>query len=130
MEIEDQICTLEQMEELEKLGFDTRKASAVWVTDGQYERCQWAPELSMHIPGGCFETQPTFTVADMLEMLPKKIYSKVYEYEYVLYIVKGDSNWSIDYRCEDYYCMREVHSKNLRDALVAELKILKENKEI
>ena len=129
MEIEKQVCSIDQMEESGKLGFDITKASMTWIK--YFKDDEWA--LTIHHNEEelrAVAVIPTFSVSDILEMLPKKIYDKVYEYEYVLFIVKYDYDWGIDYRCEDYYCMREVHSQNLRDALVAELKLLKENKEI
>lgn len=133
MKIQKQVCTIKQMQILEKLGFDISKASMAWLHWDNDDDDEWM--VAIH-NDDCYELSaetviPTYSIGDMLEMLPKKIHSD--DYECVLCIGKYDSNWSIDYRGEDYddyYYVREVYSKNLRDALVAELKLLKENKEI
>lgn len=144
MKIEEQVCSIEQMKELEQLGFDTNKASMAWykfeTEDSNEEDEDWW--VISHVES-CTEISqtyfPTFSIGEMLEMLPESIkkYDADWEetYEYFLSISKEDGKWQIVYKFYSYILERDemVYSStadSLRDALFAELKTLKENKEI
>lgn len=131
MKIEEQVCSIEQMKELEQLGFDTNKASMAWLG---FDNKDWM--VAIH-NDDCYELSaqtciPTFSVADMLKMLPKQIDEN--GYGCFLSISYDISVWIILYKwtssngaiCENY----NVCSKSLRDALFIELKLLKKNKMI
>ena len=71
----------------------------------------------------------------MLEMLPESIieYDTDEDRKYFLYIEKYNNNWEVKYKlclleCDYTSCV--TCAALLRDALVAELKLLKENKMI
>lgn len=67
-----QVLTIEQMKHLQELGVDTSKASMCWLTfNGD-------TTLVMH-DEYCYESSsihpiPAFTLQDILDILPKKIY--------------------------------------------------------
>lgn len=68
--MEDQVLTIEQMHELTKLGIDTSKASMFWhhyVVSDSYEL---EVNRGYNLPD---KDIPTFTLQDILEMLPKDI---------------------------------------------------------
>lgn len=75
MKIEEYVCSREQMKELQKLGFDTDKASMAWLG---FDEDDWM--VAIH-NDNCYELTsqtcvPTFSVAEMLEILPSRIHIK------------------------------------------------------
>lgn len=80
--MENQVLTVEQMQELEALGIDISKASIFWIVNVKNEKGKEKdlipPFLSFHkttqkVGMQCFECIPTFTLQDILEMLPRTI---------------------------------------------------------
>ena len=74
--MKNQVLSIEQMQHLKELGVDISKASMVWIkprpNNDNYT-------LTIHALG-CYEYKspiPTFTLQDMLEMMPKKIMIKM-----------------------------------------------------
>lgn len=77
MKIEEQVCSIEQMKELEQLGFDTNKASMAWLG---FDNKDWM--VAIH-NDDCYELSaqtciPAFTVDDLLKLLPEEINDTVY----------------------------------------------------
>ena len=141
MKIEERVCTRGQMKFLGELGFDTTKASMIWTDwDIEAEGNAWCVRARDNIVEALeINCIPTFSIGEMLEMLPESIkkYDADWEetYEYFLSISKEDGKWQIVYKFYSYILERDemVYSStadSLRDALFAELKTLKENKEI
>lgn len=69
----DQVLSVEQMRELIKLGIDTSKAGACWYPDNDLDypdnpiyTATFAENIGINYPGRI----PTFTLQDILEMLP------------------------------------------------------------
>lgn len=67
--MENQVLSIEQMQELEGLGVDISKASMCWYEKSdKYVLCNEGSLLS-----GYFSKIPTFTLQDILDILPKHI---------------------------------------------------------
>lgn len=97
-----QVLSISQMEHLQELGLDTSKASCyIWEAEGK-EYLYW---------GKCEDANgiPTFTLPDILELLPKEICgSDITIYHHRNY-------WCI-YWCIYYYGIYTVKNKSLIDA--------------
>lgn len=87
--MENKALTIEQMRELIDMGIDVSKASIYWSVNKVNARGRKSdlmpPFLTFHknnqvVGLASFEYIPTFTLQDILDMLPK--YIKVGEYEY------------------------------------------------
>lgn len=76
--MEKQVLSIEQMQELQELGIDTSKASMCWV-ESEYSGDFVIPNnenIIKVISNNYFknpEVIPTFTLQDMLEMLPDSV---------------------------------------------------------
>ena len=113
MNIKDQVLSIEQVRELQELGFDIEKyANMCWVKlfdrDNFYrilnkEYAEYA-ELNDYIP--------TLTIGDIIEVLPEKI-----EEDYYLEISKN----YVDY-CDDHVSINGYIEFKLIDALFEMLK--------
>ena len=70
--MENQVLSIEQMKHLQELGINTSKASMCWTLD-----CNYARRLVVHSVLSYDMTVktaiPTFTLQDILELLPYKI---------------------------------------------------------
>ena len=93
MKIEDQILSIEQVQELQELGFDVEKhASMCWVAYTSDEE-PYEKEYSLSILDEfCYESAslepiPTLTIGDIIDVLPEKIktYSRNADKEIYLY---------------------------------------------
>lgn len=106
-----------QMFHLQELGLDTRKASMCWLTfNGQ-------TTLSVH-DESCYESAslhptPTFTLHDILELLPNEICSN----DITIYHHRN-------YWCIYYYGIYSVENKSLIDAAYEMLCCCLENGDI
>lgn len=75
--MESQVLSIEQMQELEELSINTSKASMFWYIDGKFK--QLIPCSNQDTIGDWTNQYgenciiPTFTLQDILEMLPKSI---------------------------------------------------------
>lgn len=67
----DQVLSIERMQHLKELGVDTSKASIFWCTTGPYE---WDTFLILTNKVECLDLIPAFTLQDMLEMMPCKLF--------------------------------------------------------
>ena len=93
-----EVLSISQMEHLQELGLDTSKASCyIWEAEGK-EYLYW---------GKCEDANgiPTFTLPDILELLPKEICGN----EITIYHHRN--YWSIY-----YYGIYSVENKSLIDA--------------
>ena len=73
MKIEEQVLSIEQMKHLQELGVDTSDASMCWVAgeDASTDEGEW----DLIIPNNFLLPYniPTYTIADLIEKLPKRI---------------------------------------------------------
>lgn len=71
--MKDQVLSIEQMQELIELGIDTSKASMCWITTRTpYDFNVYDVEIyKSYYKKGNEAVIPTFTLQDILEMLPK-----------------------------------------------------------
>lgn len=70
--MKDQVLSIEQMKHLYELGVDTSNASMCWVNDPEGNRMievhdEFCYEMS------CLDPVPTFTLQDMLEIMPAEL---------------------------------------------------------
>ena len=79
MKLEDQVLSLEQVRELQELGFDVKKhASMCWITYTSDEE-PYEKEYSLSILDEfCYESAslepiPTMSIGDIIEVLPMEI---------------------------------------------------------
>lgn len=103
--MKDQVLSIDQMRHLRDLNIDTSKASLYWV-----RRChgykiddnstgEWFLSLQKEfqvIGFMSYEAIPTFTLQDLLNILPSRIYSKSYEI-YSLRIDRYLDEWGVYY---------------------------------
>ena len=92
-----QVLSIEQMKHLQELGVDTSKAKLCWYAI--YETLpNWYNELRIRdkVFDDYYPFMPTFTLQDMLEMMPESITSDnmLYHFE----ILKLGSSYSIGYK--------------------------------
>lgn len=109
-----QVLSIEQMEHLQELGLDTSKASCyIWESEGK-EYLYW---------GKCEDANgiPTFTLQDILELLPKEICSN----EITIYNHRVYRWW-----CIYYFGIYSVENKSLIDAAYEMLCCCAENGDI
>lgn len=131
--MKNKILTIEQMQELIALGIDTSKASMYWgfhISDLKKEN----PILVLHTNNFLFVIDyiPTFTLQDILEMLPPSVQGEPIDEFETSYSLNIDfSSKEISYY--DYIWDRELISfeyDNLLYGAFQMLKWCKENKYI
>lgn len=82
--MKDQVLSVEQMQKLKKLGIDDSKAKIYWVRQTNSSKCndpingKYFLSLSkgdkiMRCGFITYETTPTFTLQDMIELMPSKV---------------------------------------------------------
>lgn len=84
----NQVLSIEQMRHLQKLGVDASNASCFW----------WYAEGENHLYWGkCSDINgiPTFTLQDMLEMMPRELY--LFEEKCILEIYPFLDSWYVRY---------------------------------
>mgnify|MGYP003478011607 CR=1 FL=1 len=103
--MKDQVLSVEQMQKLKKLGIDDSKAKIYWVRQTNSSKCndpingKYFLSLSkgdnlMRCGFITYETTPTFTLQDMIELMPDDIdyvFSLVISKNYIAYR-NDDSN--------------------------------------
>lgn len=131
--MKDQCLSIERMQHLRGLGLDTSKASAYWhravSTDTDEVIVNWF--VSFTEPSQCLatmrvETIPTFTLQDILDLLPATV-----DDDYRLYIDKGLVLWTVGYVdavSEEIY--EDFRKKDLIDAAYEMLRWVLTNKYI
>lgn len=124
----NQVLSIEQMQELIELGIDTSNASMCWVWHQQGEGGYHHLEINRELYP-CIKDIPTFTLQDILELIPPCIEGEPideFETEYTLDIDFMAKNISY----YDYIWDRELISfdyNNLLDGAFQMLKWCKEN---
>lgn len=118
MKLEDQVLSIEQVQELQELGFDVEKYASMyytpnWITKFGIDEIQdyvlQIGGLGEDYDGDCI---PTMTIGDMIEVLPETIHKK-----YTLEI----SKYYVDY-CDDHFSINGEVEEKLIDALFEALK--------
>ena len=120
MKLEDQVLSIEQVQELQELGFDVSKyATLYWAScDGcSSANCfeRQILELNMSKSKCCVNQTniiPTITIGDIIDILPEKIYN-----HYSLEISKNN----VEY-CDGYISINVEVEEKLIDALFEMLK--------
>ena len=117
MNIKDQVLSIEQVQELQELGFDVEKNASVRWCDCSVCKRTYAPCFSYNElrvdKKECPLTRevPTLTIGDIIKILPKEIE------EQVLHIFAFGETWSVGWEDIRYY-----GSNPLIDALFKTLK--------
>ena len=132
MKLEEQVLSIEQIKELQELGFDVNKyASMCWVAYTSDEE-PYEKEYSLSIldefcyESASLEPTPTMTIGDIIEVLPKAINDD--GELYVLSIeIRNNNYYKVAYN--DYlFCNYAYNSITLISALFDTLKWVIENK--
>lgn len=115
------------MQHLSELGCSTRNASMCLIRDTEGNR-----HLSVH-DEYCYEASymnpiPVYTLADIIEMLPKKIMVGKLKYEISIYTIDG--KWAVDYCSEKDADIQSLVCEELIDAAYSRLCWCLENKYI
>lgn len=113
-----QTLTPEQMRHLSELGCSTRNASMCLIRDTEGNR-----HLSVHNEY-CYEASymnpiPVYTLADIIEMLPKQIMAGESKYEISIYTIDG--KWAVDYCSEKDADVQSLVCEKLIDAAYSRL---------
>ena len=118
MNIKDQVLSIEQIKELQELGFDVEKYASMyfvpnWITKYGIDEIQdyllAIGELGDDYEGDCI---PTMTIGDIIEVLPEKIHKN--------YSLKISKNYV--YYCDDHIFINGEVEEKLIDALFEMLK--------
>jgi hypothetical protein len=120
--MEEQVCSREQMAELKKLGIDDSEASMCWIhyeTDGADK---WF--VTLHSEScyefACMDAKPTFSVSEMIGMLPNT--------EFTIEYLPRTASWILEFTDTVFDTQRiEFYGRELRDALFEALKWIAEN---
>ena len=125
MKLEDQVLSIEQVQELQELGFDVEKyASMCWVTYTSDEE-PYEKEYNLSIldefcyESASLESTPTMTIGDIIEVLPENIdnnFFLMFEKDYVAYnnrysvlMSKEEKNLIIALFETLKWCIKEKH---------------------
>lgn len=108
-EFKEQALTIEQVEDLKKLGIDIN-GSAYWHrllrNDLGDEPCtDWELSFNPEYPHPSttkVQSIPTLTLADIINMLPKKLEYSGETYDIHIFRDGVRYNWVIDYFCDEY----------------------------
>lgn len=112
MDLANQVCTLEQATELKELGI---------MIDSLFYHCyiSYHGEWKILMPGqGGFDAYiPAYTVAELGEMLPRRLHIKGNEYEILMRIVNHDVWTATSHRLESLYVVsyRMLYSSKTYD---------------
>ena len=120
--MKDQVLSVEQMQKLKKLGIDDSKAKIYWVRQTNSSKCndpingKYFLSLSkgdklMRCGFITYETTPTFTLQDMIELMPNNV--KYEGNSYYLSIDKKFVGYIDDIDVED--CVLESDSNILEN---------------
>ena len=124
------VLSIEQMSRLKELGVDTSNASMCWIKDPNGE-CD--DRLVVHDEYCCecsgLDPVPTFTLQDMLEMMPFQIYEENSDKYHRLYIERAKGKVGVLY-CHCYStgdCIFDSVKENILEAAYSTLCWLAEN---
>ena len=118
MKLENQVLNIDQVQELQELGFDVKKyASMCWVTYTSDED-PYKKEYNLSIldefcyESASLEPTPTMSIGDIIEVLPERIHKNYY--------LEISKNY-VDY-CDDHVSINGEVEKKLIDAFFEMLK--------
>ena len=116
--MKNQVLSILQMQHLKELGVDTSKASAIIYKISETETyCGYAREVIL-IEGyveDYIDKVETFTLQDIIELLPKEFKDDDYTYLLTMYI--NVNTWTICYSMSDEFDYhKEFESESLLDA--------------
>lgn len=118
MKIEDQVCTIEQMNTLRKLGVDNSKASMCYV-DVQPICEDQVLMIKENTPNG-IDVIPVFTIADLIDIMPSELLKE--GYTWCLQVEKQDftiMDISRKYQCRYYsYCAEDSIYTNYGPSII------------
>lgn len=132
IKMEKQVLSIEQMEELEKLGIDISGASMFWYINGKFKQlipCSNQDTISdwtnQH-GENCII--PAFTLQDILEMLPKNIIHSNKQLKTCNYkLCTFDNKVMYTFNSFDQCWLKCTCGKNLLEAAFDMLKWVKQN---
>ena len=108
MKIEEQVLNIEQMKHLQELGVDTSDASMAYYNISRDNQTgKWILGIankevaSIMISNGITEMEPTYTIGDLIEKLPKDVRNYDLEihcdFNCLGYAAASDFEYSIEY---------------------------------
>lgn len=92
------IClSIDQMQKLKELGISTKNASMCWINDNEGNATaelhdEFCYEMSFMNP------VPAFTLQDMLDIMPWKVFSKAHDREFFLKMEKHQNKYRLFYK--------------------------------
>ena len=100
--MKEQVLSIEQMKHLQGLGLDTSNASMCLCCFRENIDEEWELEIYEDIinqkrDSTFWEIIPTFTLQDIIEMLPRSIQPNLNEGTYYLNLYYYDELWVVDY---------------------------------
>ena len=126
MKLEDQVLSIEQVQELQELGFDVEKYASMCYVAYTSDEEPYEKEYSISIldefcyESASLEPTPTMTIGDIIGVLPEKIHKNYY--------LEISKNY-VDY-CDDHISINGEVEEKLIDALLEMLKWCIKNKHI
>ena len=116
--MDKQVLLIEQMQALEKLGIDTTKASLYWIESFYFDEKNNNERIIMQSVSLIPTTNaiPTFTIQDILEILPK--YLNVKDNTYFLTLMYDASKGVVISYCTEHI-MNILHSEGSNNQLNA-----------
>lgn len=120
-----QVLDIQQMQHLEELGVDTSKANFYWHRTKSLNNYEGWDEWKLHygvlkLARG-FTTincqyVRTFTLYDILDLLPKKLQHRYEDYELTLFYSHDSYDWKVQYLNENVSFMDYKSGEELIDA--------------
>lgn len=129
----DQVLSIKQMQHLKELGVDTSNASMCWVKDPNSEDRKISIHDEYCYEMSCLRPVPTFTLQDILNIMPKELKIKVETYRTPVdcSLMLDVANDRVYYECfvwQQYDCVKYFNSVNLITSAYEMLCWLAENK--
>lgn len=140
--MKDQVLSIQRMQHLKELGVDTSKASMCWMKY-RSENASWILSLMRDIVPLDYDTHeivPAYTLQDLLEMMPCKLYCDETGYTirlkptllylpcYLTLVKCQDSEYEIAYTNRIQKYLQFASGKTILDAVYSMLCWLAENK--
>ena len=84
--MKDQVLSIEQMQKLKELGVNISKSSMTWFRENKYD--DYDLGIYSESISGLYELVPTFTLQDMIELMPNNV-----KYEDKIYYLSFDKKF-------------------------------------
>ena len=117
MKIEEQVLGIEQMKHLQELGVDTSDASmAYYNTSKDNQSDKWILGIAnkevatLMLSNGITKMEPTYTIGDLIEKLPKHFYIK--EAQISMVAINGSGAFEVWYDKVPKSCKSDGTIKN------------------